>query len=101
MPTQAVRVFSRSTVHTAISMWASLHLGETGKAIDWLVDTWTEIGVTPPLKPKLHWVSHEDGKFYDVQLNIDFRSSLKLFGKDSEIEPNRAAFIRATLRAWE
>jgi hypothetical protein len=82
-------------------MWASLYVDQTGEKVAWLVDTWSEQGVMPHLKPKLHWVSHEDGKFYHVLLNIDYQNSLKISEEDTEIEPHRAAFIRSTLATWE
>jgi hypothetical protein len=100
--TQLVKVLSRDTAHPAISMWGTLHTDQlTGAVVGWIVDTWSERGVMPPLLPKMYWVPKEDGKFYHMRLNVDNRSSLAVFGVDTEIEPQRAAFIRATLAIWE
>jgi hypothetical protein len=99
---QLVKVRSRSTVHPTISMWATLHTNQlTGEVAGWIVDTWSERGVLPPFLPKMHWVPKEDSKFYNMKLNVDWRSSIVVFDEDKEIEPQRAAFIRATLATWE
>jgi hypothetical protein len=108
--TQLVNVLSRHTVHPAITMWGVLHTNQlTGAVVGWTVDTWSERGVIPSLPPKMHWVPKKDGKPCRVLLNVDYRSSpedidgsaLEVFGEDIKIEPERAAFIRATLAIWE
>jgi hypothetical protein len=96
---KARNVFSRSTVQPSISMWASLYVDPTGAAVGWMVSTWSERDVMPTLEPKMHWVSHEDGKFYRMLLEIP--SSIKIFDEDTEIEPHRAVFVRTTLKNWE
>ena len=102
VPMQMLKVLSRSTVHPAISMWGTLHANQlTGALVGWIVDTWSEPGVMPPLHPRMHWVPRQDGKFYRMRLNIDYRCTVEFFGEDTEIEPHRAAFIRATLAIWE
>ena len=82
-------------------MWGALHTDVRGEVVGWLVDTWTEASAEPHLRPKMHWVPRIDGKFYHVQLSIDFRSSMIVFDEDTEIEPNRAVFIKKTLALWE
>lgn len=82
-------------------MWGTLHVNQRRELVGWIVDTWTEVGVEPHLLPKMHWVPREDGKFYHMRLNIDFRSSLEIFHEDTDIEPHRAAFVKATLALWE
>ena len=83
-------------------MWGTLHINRVGgKAVGWLVDTWTEKGVELRLRPRMHWVPREDGKFYRVHLTIDARSSITIAEEDTDIESYRAAFITSTLATWE
>ena len=63
-------------VHPAITMWGALYTNEfTGAMVGWVVDTWSEKGIIPPLPPKMHWVPKEDGKFCRVRLPVDHHSS--------------------------
>jgi hypothetical protein len=48
----------------------------------------------------MHWVPR-DGKFHHMHMNIDFRSSIQMGEEDTDIEPTRAVFIKATLGLWE
>jgi hypothetical protein len=101
MVTPFKMVFSRSIVAPAISMSGHLFADtRTGAALGWLVNTWTERGVMPPLNPKMHWVSNEDGKLRHAMMRLDYLA-LEPHGVDTEVEPHRAAFIRATLALWE
>ena len=95
---QIEKVLSRSTTAADISMWATLHVSRPdGKAIGWLVDSW---GVH--LRPRMNWISREEDKFYRVYVTIDTgRNSISIREEDTDIEPLRAAFIRATLETWE
>lgn len=70
---------------------------QTGAILGWLVITRTERGVMPPLNPKMHWVSKEDGKLRGAK----FGASLQSLDEDTEVGPHRAAFITATLATWE
>jgi hypothetical protein len=49
----------------------------------------------------MYWVPRSDNKFYNVRLNIGFQSTMNVYDEDAEIEPHRAAFIKATLALWE
>ena len=73
---------------------------QTGAILGWLVITRTERGVMPPLNPKMHWVWKEDGKLRGAIRQMDYGVAQSL-DEDTEIEPHRAAFIRATLALWE
>jgi hypothetical protein len=96
-----VAVFSRSTVHRNISMWGNLHIDQqTGALVGWIVSTWTERGVMPPLDPKMHWVAKQDGIINLMVFNFD-SCSIEPFGEDKKIEPERAAVVRAVLPIWE
>jgi|SRR5579872_1049057 len=92
-------VLSRSTTTPTISMWGTLYANATGELAGWVVSTCS--GVISHLPPEMHWASKEDGKFYRLRWNIDVRKSLEVREEDTEIEPRRADFIRATLRTWE
>ena len=72
----------------------------TGAILGWLVNTWTERGVMPPLRPKMHWLSSKDGKLRRAFLQLDYLAVQPL-NEDNEIEPQRAAFIRSSLAIWE
>jgi len=95
---QIEKVLSRTTTAADVSMWATLHVSRPdGKAIGWLVDSW---GVH--MRPRMNWISREEDKFYRVYVTIDTgRNSISIREEDTDIEPRRAAFIRATLEMWE
>jgi hypothetical protein len=100
MATQLINVLSRSEVHPAISMSGALRTNQlTGAVVGWIVTTWNDTGGMPPLGYKTHWVPKEGGKF--MLLKADFGSSVEVFGEDTEMEPQRATFILATLTIWE
>ena len=101
MPELIEKILSRDTTSGAIRMWGSLHVSKPGGTlVGWIVDTWTEGDAEPHLSPRMHWVPR-DGKFYYMHLYIDIRSSMQIGGEALDIEPERAAFIRATLALWE
>lgn len=95
---QIEKVLSRSATAADISMWATLHVSRPDvKAIGWLVDSWGA-----HLRPRMNWVSREEDKFYRVYVTIDTRrNSISIREEDTDIEPRRSAFIRATLATWE
>jgi hypothetical protein len=95
------RAYSRSTTLGALSMWGTLHTSRrTGRAKGWIVDSWSQ-GGPPYLKPKMHWMSVPDYKLHHMQLNIDFRSTMQVGSEDTETEPERLVFVRATVKQWE
>jgi hypothetical protein len=101
MPEQIQKIWSKSTANGSMRMWGTLHVSRPGRnLVGWIVDTWTEGGAPPRLRPKMHWVPR-DGKFHHMHMNIDYRSSIQMGEEDAEIEPTRAAFITATLGLWE
>ena len=94
-------VFSRSIVAPAISMTGHLFATKTdGAILGWLVNTWTERGVIPPLRPRMHWVPKQDGKLHQAVLMLDY-GALQPGGEDTDVEPHRAAYIRSTVALWE
>src|SRR5579872_424048 len=96
------RIYSRTANLGTLSMWGTLHKSSvTGRLKGWIVDSWTQGGTFPLLQPRLNWVSFPDYSLYRMQLNVDFHSSLFVGPADTEIEPERLIFIRATLRQWE
>jgi hypothetical protein len=99
---QLERILSRKTVGGAISMWGTLHVNrQSRKLLGWIVDSWTEAGIEPHLRPRMLWASREDGKFYTMGLEINFRSVTNVFDEATDVEPHRAAFIKATLAIRE
>jgi len=100
MPEQIEKIWSKSTSNGSMRMWGTLHSRPGGKLVGWIVDTWTEYGDPPHLRPKMHWVPR-DGKFHHMHMNIDFHSSIQIGEEDTDIEPIRATFIKATLGLWE
>jgi hypothetical protein len=106
MAEQVVKVFTRRITDGQISMWGTLHLNtQRGKLEGWLCDAWTDAGTSGAdvLRPRLHWLSKEDGRFHLVKLEIPVvgRASIALGPVDTDIEPRREAFLRATLAQWE
>jgi len=95
------KIYSRTTSVGNISMWGTLHVSrQTGKIKGWLTDSWSQ-GGPPYLHPKLYWLTKPDYKFHHVRLNIDYRSTIELGPEETDVEPERAAFIRTTLGQWE
>lgn len=102
MVTPFKMVFSRIIVAQAISMSGHLYSNaQTGAILGWLVITWTERGVMPPLNPEMHWVSKEGGKIHRATLHLDYPALAQPLDEDTEIEPHRAVFIRSTLALWD
>jgi hypothetical protein len=106
MSERLVKVLTRRTTDGQLSMWGTLHLNtQGGKLAGWLCDAWTEAGTsgTDVLLPRLHWLSRDDDRFHRVQLEIPVvgLASITLGPIDTEIEPRREAFMRATLAQWE
>ena len=82
-------------------MWGTLHISRsTGKVKGWTVDSWSQGGPLY-LHPKMHWVSFPNYKLHYMNLNVDFNSTMQVGSEDTETEPERVVFIRATLRQWE
>ena len=83
-----------------LRMWGKLHVSQTGRTVGgWLVDSWSEHGA-PYWQPKVHWFDKGENKFYHVYMDFD-RHSMNLHGEDTDIEPDRAKFIRKMLEKWE
>ncbi len=82
-----------------LRMWGQLWLNRTGSTVGgWLVNSWSERGA-PYWTPRMHWFDKSDGKMYNVILQIG--RSMDLHGEDTNIEPERAKFIRKMLEKWE
>jgi hypothetical protein len=95
------RVYSRTVAVGNLSMWGTLHASRrTGAVKGWIVDSWS-YGGPPYLRPKMHWVTFPDYKLHHMHLNIDFNSTMQVGREDTDIEPERLVFIRATLKQWE
>jgi hypothetical protein len=96
------QVQSRRAVVGTVSMWGKLFVGKhNGKVLGWMVDTWTERGIEPHLRPKLHWISRADDKFHHVETTGDNRIAITILDEDTEVESNRAEVIKETLARWE
>src|SRR5882762_183911 len=81
-----------------LRMWAKLYISRTGRTVGgWLLDSWSELGA-PYWRPQLHWFDKGDEKFYRAYLDFDRHSMRR---EDTEIEPERAKFIRKMLEKWE
>jgi hypothetical protein len=81
-----------------LHMWAKLYISRTGRTVGgWLLDSWSEHGA-PYWRPQLHWFDKGDEKFYRAYLDIDRQS---MHREDTEIEPERAKFMRKMLAKWE
>jgi hypothetical protein len=98
--TPVERVYKRSVLTEKINMWGTLHINRLTRRIEgWTVDTWSERSITPILDPKMHWVRKADGKIF--VMHLDGSPNIKLGDEATDIEPVRAAFIKATLALWE
>jgi hypothetical protein len=96
------QVVSHITVVGTVSMWGKLFVGKhNGRILGWVVDTWTERGIEPHLRPKLHWISRADDKFYHMETSGDNRIAITILDEDTEVELNRAVVIKDTLARWE
>jgi tRNA(Ile)-lysidine synthase TilS/MesJ len=102
MPDQIEKILSRLTNLDNLRMWGQLYVSKTGQtAGGWLVDSWSENGA-PYWHPNMHWLDKKESKLYHVQLDIGFgHGSMNIHGEDTEIDPERANFIRTTVAQWE
>jgi len=83
-------------------MSGSLYLNRlNGTVSGWVANTWTGPAGTPHLPPRMYWVANESGKLYDMRIRVDTLSVMEMGGEATGVEPDRAAFIRATLAMWE
>jgi hypothetical protein len=106
MPAGFIKAFSRRGMQGNKSMWATLYLSADGaKGSGWLSDSWTEFSASgmDALPPHLYWLSKEDDKLYEAQVQIPMagRTSITIGQEATEIEPGRALFIRSMIRMWE
>jgi hypothetical protein len=100
MSAQVEQVYSRMMHKENLRMWGKLYVSRWGQAAGgWLVDSWAENGA-PYWRPRMHWLSRKENKLQKVYLNFD-TGAMQLAGDDSEIEPERAKFIRETVEQWE
>jgi hypothetical protein len=94
------RVYSRLLHKENLRMWGKLYLSKTGRTVGgWLVDSWSENGA-PYWRPKMHWFDKNEDKLNHVYLHFDL-NSMQLAGEDTDVEPERAKFIRETVGQWE
>lgn len=96
------KVYSRSKHKGNLRMWGQLYISASERTVGgWLVDSWSENGA-PYWHCKMHWFDKKENKLHSAHLNVDFRpSAVSLSGEDTEIEPERAKFIRETVEQWE
>lgn len=102
MSDQIEKVFNRLERKENLCMWGHLYLSKTGQTGGgWLIDSWSENGV-PYWQPKMHWLEKKENKLYRAYLNMNYGGgSIQLHGEDTDIDPQRAKFIRATVKQWE
>lgn len=99
MPDQIEKIHNRLTREGNLLMWGHLYVSKTSRTVGgWLVDSWSENGA-PYWTPKMHWFDKKENKLFHVQPNL--LSSTTMRGEDTDIEPERAKFIRATVNKWE
>ena len=81
-------------------MWGKLCLKrweQTGGG--WLTDSWAENG-EPYWRPRMLWLDRKENKLLKPNLNYE-TGAIKFAREDSEVEPERAKFIRETVEQWE
>jgi hypothetical protein len=99
VPTPIKRVFSGYANQDNLNIWGRLFIDQTGRGADgWLVDSWS-VGGAPYWQAHMNWVTTKDKKIYLLQIGI--HSQTNIYGEDTEIEPDRAEFIRASIAKWE
>ena len=84
-------------------MWGQLYLDKAGRSAGgWLTDSWSENG-SPYWQCKFHWYNIKDKKLYHAKLNIGIygAGNMDVGGEDTDIEPERAEFIRDMIAKWE
>jgi hypothetical protein len=100
MSAQVEQVYSRMAHKENLRMWGKLYVSKWGQtAGGWLTDSWAENGA-PYWRPRMLWLDRKENKLQRVYLNFD-TGAMQLAGEDSEIEPERAKFIRETVEQWE
>lgn len=99
VPAQIEQVYSRVAFKENLRMWGKLYLPRVGQAGGgWLIDSWTE-GGAPYWRPKMTWLDRIGHRLQRAYLNFD--TGAIQYGEDSEMEPERAQFIRETVQQWE
>jgi hypothetical protein len=102
MPDQIEKIYARLIHQGNLVVWGQLYVSNTGRTVGgWLVNSWSENGA-PYWHPKMHWFDKKENKLNHVYLNVDFvQSAMNVIGEDTDIDPERAKFIRATVDKWE
>lgn len=102
IPTPIERVFSGYARQDNLNILGRLFVDKTGRGDGgWLVDSWSVAGA-PYWQPHMNWVATKDKKIYLLQMKMGLNSSLtEMSGEDTEIEPERAEFILASIAKWE
>ena len=100
--TQIEQIYSRAEFQGNLHMWGKLFVEKLNHTIGgWLVDSWSE-GGAPYWQPQMHWFAKKDDKIYRVQMNIGMHgSTMNIFGEDTDIDLERAKFIRENVAKWE
>ena len=99
MSTQVEQVYSRVAYKENLRMWGKLYLSRSVQlGGGWLTDSWAENGA-PYWRPRMHWLDRKENKLQKAYLNV--KTGAMHLAEDSEIEPERAKFIRETVEQWE
>jgi hypothetical protein len=99
MSDQVEMVHSRMTSKGNLRMWGQLYVSRTGRTVGgWVVNSWSEFGA-PYWRPKMHWFDRKENKL--CQMHLEFGQVMQVHPEDTDIEPERAKFIRETVDKWE
>jgi len=83
-----------------LRIWGKLYVNRTGRTVGgWLLNSWSLQGA-PYWTAKMHWFDRGEEKFYKVYLDFGI-GSINLHGEDTEVEPERAKFMRKMMEKWE
>ncbi|HTQ62536.1 MAG TPA: hypothetical protein VMI32_20085 [Candidatus Solibacter sp.] len=96
------KIFSRTALQDNLRIWGKLFIDKKTQLLGgWLIDSWCE-GGAPYWQPHLNWVSKKDNKIYRVEMYIGIAGGSTVnHGEDTDIEADRAAFIRSKIAEWQ
>ena len=100
--TQIEQIYSRAEFQGNLHMWGKLFVEKVKPHNRGLVSRFVSEGGAPYWQPQMHWFAKKDDKIYRVQMNIGMHgSTMNIFGEDTDIDLERAKFIRENVAKWE
>ena len=97
-----VQIHSRTACEGGKQMWGQLCVDRLGRVPGgWLINSWSELDA-PYWENEFHWFDKKTNKLHITKLNLaQSGGEISILEEDTEIEAERAAFIRHNIDRWE